>query len=225
MRRLALFLFASVLIAAASCGRTGLDTVVVSAHTGEGGTAAAGGATGSGGATGMGGVVTGTGGALASGGVVGAGGATSGSRDDASTDRTCNWPSCMTSAGKACLPAGACIQQGSYSTGSANICYSNGVKEVIGIDGSFNASMTIKNATTTCFTMIGSVLPLVLGGGAAVTMSLQNAAGNVIGAVTQDQTTNQLTVTCAGSQPVVIDPACITGLSMSNACTSGTCFP
>jgi hypothetical protein len=208
MRRLALFLVASVLISAPSCGRTDLDTMVV----GEGGTIAVGG-------------VTGAGGASAAGGVVGTGGAASGSRDDASTARTCNWPSCMTSAGKDCLPGGACIQQGSNSTGSANICYSNGVKEIIGIDGSLNASVMVKNATITCFTMSGSVLPLIVGGGAAVTMSLQNGAGNVIGAVAEDPTTNQLTVTCTGSQPVVLDPSCITGLSTSNACTSGTCLP
>jgi hypothetical protein len=153
------------------------------------------------------------------------GGSSTGSRNDASATSTCNWPSCMSSAGKDCLPAGACIQQGSYSTGSANICYSNGVKEIIGIDGTFNASMTVKNATMTCFTMSGSVFPLIMGGGAAVTMSLQNAAGNVIGSVTQDLSTNQLTVTCTGSLPAVLDPACITGLSQSNACTAGTCLP
>jgi hypothetical protein len=225
MHRLTMFLLSSVLISAPSCGRTDLNMVVVSAHAGEGGTIALGGVTGSGGTTGIGGVVTGAGGAPASGGVVGTGGATSGSPDDVSTARTCNWPSCMTSAGKDCLPAGACIQQGSYSTGSANICYANGVKEIIGIDRSFNASMTVKNPTTTCFTMSGSVLPLLMGSGAAVTMSLQNGSGNVIGSVAQDLTTNQLTVTCTGSQPVGLDPACITGLSPSNACTSGTCLP
>ena len=224
MCRLGSVLVVSVLVSASSCGRTDLNAVVVSAHPGEGGTIALGGVTGAGGTTGTGGVVPGAGGAPASGGVVGTGAATYGSHDDASTARTCNWPSCMTSAGKDCLPAGDCVQQGSYSTGSANICYSNGVKEIIGIDRSFNASMTVKNATTTCFTMIGSVLPLMTGGG-VVTMSLQNAAGNVIGSVTQDLSTNQLTVTCTDSQPVVLDPACITGLSMSNACTSGTCLP
>ena len=137
MLRLGSFLVASVWVSAACCGRTNLDTLVA----------------GGGGTTAMGGVVAGAGGVPSSGGVVGTGGATSGTRDDASTARTCNWPSCMTSAGKDCLPVGACIQQGSYSTGSANICYSNGVKEIIGIDRSFNASMTVKNATMTCFTM------------------------------------------------------------------------
>ena len=207
MCRLGSVLVVSVLVSAPSCGRTDLNPVVA----GEGGTNAVGG-------------MTGAGGTSAAGGVVGTGGATSGSHDDASTARTCNWPSCMTGVGKECLPAGDCIQQGSYSTGSANICYSNGVKEVIGLDSSFNASMTLKNATMTCFTMSGSVLPLITGGG-VLTMSLQNGAGNVIGVVAQDLTTNQLTVTCAGGQPVVLDPACITGLSPSNACTSGTCLP
>jgi len=51
MHRLASFLVASVLVSAPSCGRTGLDTVVV----GEGGTLAVGGVTGAGGASGSGG--------------------------------------------------------------------------------------------------------------------------------------------------------------------------
>jgi hypothetical protein len=130
----------------------------------------------------------------------------------------------MTGVGEDCLPAGGCIQQGSYSTGSANICYANGVKEIIGIDKLFNASATIKNATMTCFTMRGSLLPLINGSG-VVTMSLLNEAGNVIGSVAEDLTTNHLTITCTGSPPVTLDPSCITGLSPSNACTSGTCLP
>src|SRR5450631_1808364 len=207
MRRLASFLVASVLVAVPCCGRTDMNAVVA----------------GTGGTLGFGGM-TATGGALAAGGVVGTGGSTSGTRDDALAPNICNWPSCMTSAGKDCLPTGACIQQGAYSTGGAKICYSNGVKEIIGIDGTFNASVRIENGTTTCFTMNGSLLPLV-GVGGVVTMSLQNAAGNVIGTISEDPTSNRLTVTCTGSQPVELDPSCITGLSTSNACTSGTCSP
>ncbi len=208
MRRPLLFLLALVLISAPSCGRTNLGTTVI----GEGGT------------TGMGGMVPGAGGAPASGGVEGTGGSTSGSRGDASPTRICNWPSCMTSAGMDCLPAGPCIQDGSYSTGSANICYSNGVKEIIAIDRSFNASMTVKNASMTCFTMSGSVLPLITGG-SAVTMSILNAEGTPIGSIAQDLTTNLLTVTCFGGQPALLDFSCMTGLSPSNTCTSGTCLP
>jgi hypothetical protein len=130
----------------------------------------------------------------------------------------------MTSAGTDCLPAGACIQEGSYSTGSANICYSNGVKEIIAIDSSFNVSMTVKNASMTCFTLTGSILSIITGGG-AVTMSVLNAAGTPIASIAQDLTTNLLTVTCFGGQPAVLDPSCMTGLSPSNTCTSGTCLP
>jgi hypothetical protein len=196
MYRLGSILVISVLLFAPSCGRTKLDPV----DGGEGG-------------KGAGAAIAGTGGASATGGTGGTGGPT-----------TCNWPSCMSSAGTDCLPAGDCIQQGSYSTGSANICYANGVKEIIGLDLSFNASVTMKNASKTCFTMNGSVLPLITGGG-VVTLSLEDRAGNTIGSVVEDLTSNQLTVTCTGSKPVVLDPSCITGLSPSNACTSGTCVP
>jgi hypothetical protein len=214
----------AILVLAVSCGRTELDARAF----GSGGVISTGGvAFGSGGVISTGGVATGAGGRPASGGTVGTGGASSAAHHDASTGRACNWPSCLANVGTDCLPAGACIQQGSYSDGKVNICYANGVKEIIGLDGSssFNATVTVKTAATTCFTMRGSILPLILGGGRQVTMSLEDAAGKVIGTIVADPTINQLIVTCTGSQPVALDPLCIAGLSVSTGCTSGTCLP
>jgi hypothetical protein len=129
----------------------------------------------------------------------------------------------MASAGKECLPSGTCTQQGVISSGSANICYPNGVKEIIGVDGTFMASVTVKNGGTTCFTMAGSVVPLISGG--AITLTLKSGTGTVIGTVTADVTANQLSVTCTGGQPVMLDPSCIGGLSAASACTQGVCTP
>jgi hypothetical protein len=133
----------------------------------------------------------------------------------------CNMPSCL-NVSQSCIPSGTCIEQADATTGATNLCYSNGVKIISTVDASLNLTSTVKNATTTCWSMTGS-LTSFLGGGA---LTLKNASGATVGTLTSDQTTGATSVTCTGaSAPVVLSDACNAGASASASCTTGACAP
>ena len=131
-----------------------------------------------------------------------------------------------------CLPSGSCVEQSDATTGATNICYANGVKELsaVSISGtSISDVVTVKNGSTTCYSMTLDMASALSGG--PITMTIKNASGATVGTMAIDSTTGQATVTCTGAAPVVLGSNCSGGLDPtgtttgSTACTTGPCTP
>jgi hypothetical protein len=149
-----------------------------------------------------------------------AGGGTSGTGGTAGggTSGSCNYPPCVSNALAGCEPSGSCVQQ--TTSAGANICYSNGVKEIATFDATMAINATIKNASKTCATMSGTFTMT-----GSSTLTIKDGSGKTIGTTTTDSAGNT-TVTCTGGQPVTLDSGCdLAGSSSSDNCTAGTCTP
>jgi hypothetical protein len=136
--------------------------------------------------------------------------------DDGAT-AGCNFPSCMSALGAACVPDGDCVSQ--VGTSAIAICYANGLRYVEAVTGSGStatAAITATNGPTACFTGNASATAMV---GTAVTYTLKNSAGVEIATMTQDISTGATSITCKGEQPVALNPACSGG----GSCSLGTC--
>jgi hypothetical protein len=125
------------------------------------------------------------------------------------------------------------VSQTDLTTGSTNICYSNGVKAIEALNinmstGSVTMTMTYKNGSSTCYSVdIGG---LTATGGGTPTLTFKNASGSTVATGTVDSTTNAVTITCTGGQPVTLNSSCDTASYASAGtgtadCTTGTCAP
>lgn len=181
-----------------SDGNTGTTNGGTSASMG--GTSAAGGATG-------GTSATVTGGSISAGGNGGA----------ASTE-TCNIPACLANIMAGCMPSGNCTQA-TDASGVTNKCYDNGVKTGTSITiATMGFTMTAKNATSTCYSVEGTISAL----------TFKDGSGTVVGTGSADMGTGTVTVTCTGGQPVALNSGCDSVTSALNplggtTCTAGSC--
>jgi hypothetical protein len=63
-----------------------------------------------------------------------------------------------------------------------------------------------------------------------MTMTFMDGSGKTLGTGTVDTTTNAVTITCTGGQPVTLNSSCDTASyagagSTASTCTTGTCTP
>jgi hypothetical protein len=203
-------------------GGTGGASATVVSSGGSGGRGNGGaGPGGTGGAKGEGGEGTGTGG---TGVVRGEGGAGSGtaSRADSAADgvtQAC-LPPCLQGFAVDCVPDGLCVYQMNTETGIVNMCWENGVQEILNPIGP--VLVTMKAAGAVCYSLhlYGSMLALYDGSDVIVATIASSA--------------NAYTVTCTGSQPVTISEACAAtspvftqsaAISGDNCSTPGPCSP
>jgi hypothetical protein len=137
-----------------------------------------------------------------------------------STSTSCNFPSCLADLLANCTPSGTCVEQVDLTTYSSNVCYSNGVKELMSLDMTTGvAVVTVKNGNTTCFTL-EEVAPVI---GTSSSLTIKNGSGQTVatGTNNSDGTT---TITCTGGQPVTFDSSCdpMSSAATTN-CTEGSC--
>jgi hypothetical protein len=140
-------------------------------------------------------------------------------------DPKCQFPACIQKIQFSCMPAGSCMQQLTMSNGgiATNICYANGVKQVISIMGGRTQSTNIRffNADgTSCF----SIEPQQGRGGGVNALTYRDAGGNVVANATLDG--GLLSITCVGqSTPQVVPATCQPGVMRNGgpSCTNGTC--
>jgi hypothetical protein len=147
---------------------------------------------------------------------------------------SCNYPSCLSGLATTCTPSGTCVAQTDLNTFATNVCYSNGVKAITAMNinaatGSMSMTVTYKNGSATCYSAEVGGFSLT-GSTGNMTITFKNASGVAVATGVVDSTTNAVTVTCTGGQPITLDSSCDTGSYTSSAtsdtsCTQGTCTP
>ncbi len=133
----------------------------------------------------------------------------------------CNMPSCVMTLMSSCVPSGTCTSQLDMATFNTSMCFSNGVKVGMVIDmTSGAATMTFKNGTTTCY----SILETADASGNGQ-LTFKNASGATVATGTRDANRNVTTITCPGGQPVTLNSDCSSPVPSSDTttCTNGTC--
>ncbi|MGA7744487.1 MAG: hypothetical protein ABSF35_24495 [Polyangia bacterium] len=226
MRTLGIFLAFEILALTVGCGGNSTASTDGGGGAQQGPVAGAGG----GGGTTMAGPIAGTGGA-GGGGVAGGG---SGAGGIGGSAGSCNYPSCLASLATTCVPSGSCVSQTDTTTFATNTCYSNGVKEIESVNvntttGSVTVTLTYEKGNSTCYSVDVAGISAA-GSGGPITMTFKNASGSTIGTGTVDSTTNAVTITCTGGQPVILNSSCDTSSyaaasSTTSTCTAGVCTP
>jgi hypothetical protein len=112
---------------------------------------------------------------------------------------------------------------------SVNVCYSNGVKEVLSFMAdatgtSLTFLATVSKSGSTCFTESGSGS---LSGTGSTVITVKNAAGATVATITEDNDTGTETATCGGqTYDITGSDGC--GMPMGTTppedCTDGTCL-
>jgi hypothetical protein len=143
----------------------------------------------------------------------------------------CNIPECFTSVPSQCLPMGECMS--AFTETDINLCFANGVKvHVVAMVGTdFLANSQVLNPDgSLCFSNEAAST------GNIFNATYRDAAGNVFATSTLDRDTEALTITCANSEPILVDnEACappdmmmmsmmMSGDMMMMPCPSGTCM-
>jgi len=178
-----------------ACGRTRLET----ARQGAGGT--------------RGPAVANTGGATAGNG--GAAGTASG---------PCGEATCLSLLFQTCVPAGSCTEQGAGGPSATAVhdCYANGVtvSHVGGWNGTnVITTLTVSQQGAPCYTIKSTSGTTE----SATRYEISGPSGEAATAVTADKA-GAISVTCQGSQPVLVDHACLAPVSTGNDdCDLGTC--
>jgi hypothetical protein len=139
----------------------------------------------------------------------------------------CNFPSCLANLAATCQPSGTCVQEFDSSSITTRNCFANGVKQVVTVDLTTGSTMSYLNGSTVCYTVEVSQAQ-VSQGSSAETLTIKNAAGQVIATGTSDIFGSNETITCTGGSPVTLNVACNTaGSTFSGywSCSQGTCAP
>ena len=124
---------------------------------------------------------------------------------------SCNLPSCLTDLETDCTPSGACTQTMNFTTGSVYSCYANGVIVAETTNASNNQLLTVKNRTSTCYT-IGFNFYSMGSGDTTNTSTVDNgsdaAVATILETVPEAGGNNTFSVTCKGGTPVVLNDSC-----------------
>jgi hypothetical protein len=174
------------------------------------------------------------GGASGTGGVTSMGGSTANPTGGSVIPAGCNLPACLANVMQGCIPSGTCVEQSSGLMDS-NVCYSNGVKEIMKMNMNTTTmtadmSLTYKKDNAVCYSFS---LPMTSQTTTNPTINVKNAAGTTVAIMSVDSATDKVTVTCTGGAAVVINDKCdqsaipdVSGLGGdTDTCTQGTCTP
>jgi hypothetical protein len=124
---------------------------------------------------------------------------------------SCVLPSCLTALGANCIPNGPCSQAENVVTGDTYSCYPNGVKQSDVFDpNGGDIVITVENSNGTCYLLhydvndINSEIPTT------VTVTNGADAGFPTAVINMNVAADGVTwsVTCAGGEPVTLDPSC-----------------
>ena len=131
-------------------------------------------------------------------------------------------PTCLRSFAMDCVPDGACVHQTNATTGITNLCWDNGVSEIL--NSKANPMITVSKGGSTCYSM-----SFITSG---ALWSVSDPSGSVLATFTPASGTDSYLVTCSGGQPQTVDATCastspvlgISAASSGNNCTAaGTC--
>jgi len=106
-------------------------------------------------------------------------------------------PSCLQGFAATCMPAGECVHQTDPTTGITNLCWENGVSQILSM--SVNPAITVKNSDGVCYSL--SFDP-------SGAWSLSDPSGRVVATLAASSGRDGYTVTCSGGQPQSLDAAC-----------------
>jgi hypothetical protein len=136
------------------------------------------------------------------------------------TSTGCNFPSCLADLLATCTPSGTCVEQVDLATYSSNVCYSNGVKELMSMDPTTGVALvTFKNGSTTCFTLE----EVASASGTSSSLTIKNGSGQTVATGTNNSG-GTTTITCTGGQPVTFDSSCDpTSAAATTDCAEGSC--
>jgi hypothetical protein len=129
--------------------------------------------------------------------------------DAGSEAGSCLLPACLTNLTTSCVPSGTCSETDDSANATAYQCYASGVKlsNVINLDG--DNVVIAKSSTGVCysFTFTGNDL-----GNVPTDVPVTNGSDAGVATIHQDIASDGVTqvwsVTCAGGQPIALDPSC-----------------
>jgi hypothetical protein len=162
-------------------------------YTSPAGGAGAGGAGGDGNGGGVGGAGGGAGGTGATGGSGGAGGGNGGGGGSSDGGASACTIPCLADVVAGCVPAGACVWQGTVLTG-LNTCYANGVMTTL-MFGTEALVLTYRRADGSPCYSIESIADLVT---RSATFVYKDATGATIGTGEVDDVSRKFTFMCGG---------------------------
>lgn len=157
--------------------------------------------------------------------VVDTGEATTSTGDAAgATAGPCGEATCLSSLLQTCAPAGSCSRQGGGGPSGvgSSACYANGV--TVGTSSGLNGmnvvtTLTVSRKGVRCYNIEGTSGSST----SATTYVISGPGGEVATAVTADKAGN-VSVTCQGQKPVLVDYACLKPVSTgTDGCTLGEC--
>lgn len=121
---------------------------------------------------------------------------------------SCVLPTCLTNLEKNCTPSGQCSQYYDENSGNTYSCYPNGVKRSDIIpEGQMNTTITVENATATCYTIVYSSSDV--NSQIATTAVVANGSDAGVASISLADDGVTWSVTCdSGGKAVTLDPSC-----------------
>jgi hypothetical protein len=118
--------------------------------------------------------------------------------------------------------------QTNLESGNSNVCYANGVKEIVIHDlATDDKTLTVKTSGgATCFSTAfnGNDVYTTMG-----SITVNDASGATVASVKLDDSGSFYLVTCTGGQQVALDASCSTAwpvsMLMGSYCEEGGCAP